>query len=186
MGVIARFRAAQCCSQRLKWAACAISCALESMFGRCTTFEAQAFIELPHETYTCSFTRNLVGSHSAGPPLDIARWCEGEIQLVSGGRPSPADRAAGKLHDGVRGETRRYAPRRDIGPDFLDAPISIQVDEIDGELHAEGMDSFAWNDPKAFAAVQVLMIEKTPASARSSICDGDGVAQLSVAGTVQH
>jgi hypothetical protein len=56
----------------------------------------------------------------------------------------------------MRGETGRQAPRAHVGAQFPDAVVAIQKDEVDGELHEEGVYRLTGNDPQAFSASESL------------------------------
>jgi hypothetical protein len=56
-----------------------------------------------------------------------------------------------KLENGMRRETNRDAPWPDIPNHFAYAAPAIEVNKIDGEPHAKGVNAFAGQNPKALS-----------------------------------
>jgi hypothetical protein len=75
-------------------------------------------------------------------------------------------------------ETDRYPAGRYSVPDLPDTLLPIQVDEIDRELHSEGMYTFARNDPQTFSRRKRLTIEKTSSSFRAVVSYTCAVGQF--------
>jgi len=64
----------------------------------------------------------------------------------------------------VRGETYRQPPWRHIVADFYDSVAAVQIDEIDRELHAEGVYGFTGDYPQTFARRKPLAPQQTPST----------------------
>lgn len=63
-------------------------------------------------------------------------------------------------------------------PDLPDALLPIQVDEIDRELHPEGMDAFARHNPQTFSRRKRLAIEKTSSALGTVVSYVSAIGQL--------
>ncbi len=59
------------------------------------------------------------------------------------------------------GEAGGETPGGDAGPDLADLQAAVHIDKVDGELHPEGVDGFAGDDPEATAGGQAGTSEKT-------------------------
>jgi hypothetical protein len=66
------------------------------------------------------------------------------------------------------GETRRQPPGRHIAPDLLYFFLAVKIDEVDRELHADGVDGLTGKDPKTFSGKK-LAASKQTFSARCAI-----------------
>jgi len=62
-------------------------------------------------------------------------------------------------------------PGRDGRPRFLYPVLSVEVDQVDGEFHEEGVDSFAWNNPHPFPTLKAFAAEETFRSLHSTACN---------------
>jgi hypothetical protein len=113
------------------------------------------------------------------------RGGRGEFEPVSRPGLRPADGARGKLEHRVRGETGRQPPRRHIAPDLLHSQVAVQVNEIDGELHAKGVYSFAGEDPQTFSGPEPLTAQQTLSALRAVIRHFRPMGKLGVAGEVR-
>lgn len=119
-----------------------------------------------------------------GSAVITQRGSRGKFELVSPSGLRPADRARGKLEHRVRGETGRQPPRRHIAPDLFHSYVAVQVNEIDGELHAEGVYSFAGEDPQTFSGPKPLTAQQTLSALRAVIRHFRAMGKLGVAGEV--
>jgi hypothetical protein len=41
----------------------------------------------------------------------------------------------------------------------------VEIDKVDGELHPERVDGFAWKDPQSFSTVQLFAAKQAPSAA---------------------
>ena len=55
----------------------------------------------------------------------------------------------------------RNSPCLHAAPDLLDAEFLIKVDQVDWELHEEGVNCFAGNDPHPFSARKFFAAKKS-------------------------
>jgi hypothetical protein len=46
-------------------------------------------------------------------------------------------------------------------PDFFHSLVPVQINQVDRELHAEGMNRFAGNDPQSFSGGEHLATQQT-------------------------
>src|SRR5277367_6184048 len=67
----------------------------------------------------------------------VRRESDRQIQLISSHALRTADGSSGQLQDRMRGEAGRDAPGGHVAPKFANPMLSVHVDEIDWELHAE-------------------------------------------------
>ena len=84
------------------------------------------------------------------------------------------------------GEACGETPGGYLAPHFFDSLPAVNVDEVDGELHPEGVDRFAGHDPKASAWRQALAPEKSLASFGARVCLLEAGCEHSFAGKVCH
>ena len=56
-------------------------------------------------------------------------------------------------------------------PGFENAVLAIEINEVDGEAHAEGVHGFAGNDPQALAGREPLAAQEPLVAAQSAIGD---------------
>jgi len=71
-----------------------------------------------------------------------------EFEQVSGLCLRVADGSRDKLEHRVREETGRQAPRRHFAAQLPDSILAVQIDEVDRELHEEGVHGFTGEDPQ--------------------------------------
>jgi len=69
---------------------------------------------------------------------------------------------------------------------FADAALLVDEDEVDRELHEEGVNRQAGDDPEAFAFLETGMLEQTDVALTAGVGDRDGIAQQGAAGLVTH
>lgn len=86
-----------------------------------------------------------------------------------------AYRARDEFDHRVCGETHRHPPWRHIVADFYYFSARVQINEINRELHAEGVYGFTRNYPQTFARRKHLAPQQT-LSARCSVVGDDNVA----------
>ncbi len=91
------------------------------------------------------------------------------MELITGTDRGSFKRSCSKLDDGAGPETAREAPGGDAASDLSDNVPAVNEDEIDGELHPEGMHRLAGHDPKAFALCEGLLTEEATCAGRSAI-----------------
>jgi len=95
------------------------------------------------------------------------------------------DRARGKLEHGVCGETRGQPPGSHTAPDFLYSFITVQVDKVDRELHAEGVDGLTGNDPKTFSGKKDAASQQTFSACCAVVGNLDAISEHSLPGEIQ-
>jgi hypothetical protein len=61
----------------------------------------------------------------------------------------------------MRGETYRQPPWKHIAADFYYSVTAVQIDEVDWELHAEGVHGFTGEYPQTFARRKPLAPQQT-------------------------
>jgi PAP2 superfamily len=66
----------------------------------------------------------------------------GKLEQVSGLSLRGTDGPSGKLEHGVRGETGGEPPGTDCAAHFSDDVLAVQIDQINGKPHEEGVDGF--------------------------------------------
>jgi hypothetical protein len=94
-------------------------------------------------------------------------------------------RARCEFEHRVRGETGRQPPRTHAAPDLFHSQFAIQVNEIDGELHAERVDRLAGPDPQAFSRPEFLASQQTLPSLRAVIRNLHAMGEHRLAGEVR-
>ena len=62
----------------------------------------------------------------------------------------------------------------------------IDEDQIDGELHEEGVNRKARNDPQTFAGIEALMLQEADVAFVTGIGHGNGVTQHCAASFVAN
>ena len=98
---------------------------------------------------------------------------------------------AGRLYDrqfqnGVRGQTRGKPPRRDGLARLADLLFLVDINQIDGELHEEGMDRFARLDPQPFPGRKTGMLEQAGTPFLTRVRNIHSLAENGIAGQVAH
>ena len=91
------------------------------------------------------------------------------MELITGTDRGSFKCSCGKLDDGACPETAREAPGGHAASDFYDNVPAVNEDEIDGELHPDGMHRLAGHDPKAFALCEGSLTEQATCAGRSAI-----------------
>jgi hypothetical protein len=86
----------------------------------------------------------------------------------------------------MSGEASGETPGRDIASQLFDSLPAVNVNEVDGELHPEGVDRFAGHDPKASAWRQALAPEEALASFGTRVGLLEAGGEHGFAGEVCH
>ena len=60
----------------------------------------------------------------------------------------------------------------------------VEVDKVDGELHPERVDGFAWKDPEAFSIVQLFAAKQALAAVASITRQANTVSKTGSAGKI--
>ena len=107
------------------------------------------------------------------------------LQRVAALRLGSADRSRGEFKNGVRGKADRKPPGRNAFAYLADSVVAIDVNEIDGELHEEGMNGLAGDDPEASAGFEAHSAEKAPVALRPAVCDFERSRERCAAGAIQ-
>jgi len=102
-------------------------------------------------------------------------------RVVSGS----ADRSRGEFKKWSARKGRQKAAREERFRVPADSVVAIDVNEIDGELHEEGMNGFAGNDPEASAGFEAHSAEKAPVALRPAVCDFERSRERCAAGAIQ-
>src|SRR5258705_8988902 len=84
------------------------------------------------------------------------------------------------------GETRRQAPRLHIAPDLLYFFLTVEIDEVDRELHAEGVDGLTGNDPKTFSGRKVAASEQTFSARCAIVGNLQTISELGLPGEIHN
>ena len=71
------------------------------------------------------------------------------------------DGAGGEFENGMRREAGGQSPGRNGFPRLFHAVLSIKIDQVDGELHEEGVDGLAWDDPHPFPWTKAFATQQT-------------------------
>ena len=96
-----------------------------------------------------------------------------------------AGRAGGKFENGVSSQTDGQPPRQNAVPDLYHSMTTIEIDQIDGKAHPEGVNRFAGNDPETFPLIQAFTPQKTPAAGVVISGELDKIRELSMASEVE-
>ena len=86
----------------------------------------------------------------------------------------------------MRRQARRHAPRRNRMTDLAHLMFAIDVHQVDGELHEEGVDRFARHDPQSRAGIEMRVLEESGAALLAGVGEIDRVAQHCAAGLIAH
>jgi len=115
--------------------------------------------------YTCAELCPTSSNASSGQPnwpISGPRrsFDRGKFEIVSRAGLGAANRAGGELDHRMRGQTGRKPPRWYGAPHLLHCLISVQVDKVDGESHAEGVHRFTGDDPQTFSGRETTPSEQ--------------------------
>ena len=77
----------------------------------------------------------------------------------------------------MRHQAERDPAANHIGPDLEDLALPVQKHDVDGELHGERVDAFAWDDPQALAWSESLMLQQACAPLGAGIGDIGPIGQ---------
>jgi hypothetical protein len=100
----------------------------------------------------------------AQKPCSSVSW--GELELVSLTCLGHANRARRELKNGVCGKTCRYPPRRHIAFGLSYPQTAVQVNQVYGEAHAEGVYGFTGQNPKPLSGRESI----APQEAFCALC----------------
>jgi hypothetical protein len=93
--------------------------------------------------------------------------------------------ASGELEDRVGAEAAGDAAGADSSADLYYAVLPVQIDEVERELHGEGVDSLAGYDPEAFAGAEAGAAKEALVAAGGGVGHLDPVANFSLARGVE-
>ncbi len=62
--------------------------------------------------------------------------------------------------------------------------FAIDVHQVDGELHKEGVDRFAGDDPETGAGLEMGMLQQAGAALLTGVGEVDGVAEYGTASLI--
>lgn len=85
----------------------------------------------------------------------------------------------------MRGQTGRKPPGWHCAPDLLHSLISVQIDKVDGEPHAEGVHGFTGYDPQTFSCREAIASEQAFPARRTTIRHLDRSSENGLPGEVQ-
>ena len=113
---------------------------------------------------TMPYSTPLPNACSGQPDWSISEprlsFDRGKFELVSRAGLGAANGAGGELDHRMRGQTGRKPPRWYGAPHLLHCLISVQVDKVDGESHAEGVHRFTGDDPQTFSGRETTPSEQ--------------------------
>jgi hypothetical protein len=89
--------------------------------------------------------------------------------LISSIRPGLLNGAWGKFEHGVRGNACRQPPRIYVTSNLSYAKITVEVDQIDGETHANRMHGLARQNPKPFPGQQGITSQQSFPACRTVV-----------------
>jgi hypothetical protein len=81
-------------------------------------------------------------------------------------------------------EAGRQSPRANAASHFPDAILAIDIDEIDGKAHEEGVHRFAGSDPQTLTGQKALPAQQTFSSCGCGMRFGELCGQHRAAGQV--
>lgn len=82
------------------------------------------------------------------------------------------------------GKTSGELPGCHVLTDFLHKPVAVEIDEIDREAHAHGVDRLAGNNPKPLAGREALTAEQTSSAGGAAVRYVDAARQFRLPGDV--
>jgi hypothetical protein len=97
-----------------------------------------------------------------------------------------SDRTRGKLYDRVSAQARREAPRTYVAPDLHDPTLAIEIDQVNGESHPEGVYRFARHYPKTLAIGQGFSSEQAFPSGAVIAGEPHVLAELDISGQIEN
>ncbi len=109
-----------------------------------------------------------------------------EFENIAASGLAGGDGAGGKFDYRMSAEGSGDAARPDISANLYDAPIAIKINEVERDLHSEGMYGFAGDDPEPFAWLQIAAAEEPFIAAGSGIGDLDRTADFSLTSAVAN
>jgi hypothetical protein len=80
----------------------------------------------------------------------------GDFELISSIRLGRADGAWGKFEHRMREDACRQPPRTYVASNLSYSQVTVEVDQIDGELHANRMYGLTGQNPNAFPGQQKI------------------------------
>ena len=108
-----------------------------------------------------------------------------KFQLVSAFGLCFKDRACGQLDHRMCRETCGQSPGRHVAPDFYHSLAAIQIHKIDGELHADGVDSFTGYNPQTFSGREAIASQQTFSALCAPVGHLDATGEHSLAGDIR-
>ena len=100
-------------------------------------------------------------------------------QLIPFASTTDFDRARGEFNNGMRQNAHGYAPWRDVRDSFAYDVLPVEIDQIEGELHKEGMNALARCDPEPFSDTQMGVFQQSGSALRAGVSHIDGVPEQS-------
>jgi hypothetical protein len=91
-----------------------------------------------------------------------------QLQHISTLGVRVADSSRGQFKNRICGEAERHPPWAHIASEFLHPILAIQIDQVDRELHTEGVDCFTRDNPETFSGGKMSAPEQ-PLPARCSL-----------------
>jgi hypothetical protein len=124
----------------------------------------------------------------AGNAINTANQGIGKGKLEAISRPGLGhlDRTGGEFDDRVCGEAGRNPPGRHPASDFLHSLFTVDVDEVYGKLHAEGVYCFTRNDPETFSLGEAVASKQALSSRWAMVGDLYTMRECSPSGQVPN
>src|SRR3981081_3607458 len=84
------------------------------------------------------------------------------------------------------GETRRQSPGRHVAPDLLYFLLAVEIDEVDRELHVEGVDGLTGNDPKTFSGGKFASSQQASSARCAIVGNLHAISELGLPGEIHY
>src|SRR5271170_4852624 len=111
--------------------------------------------------------------------------CRGDLEHVAWFGLCNADRTGGELEHRVGGETRGEPPRSDPAAGFFHFQVAVEVNEVDGKLHKEGVHCFARLNPQRLPWPESLTPQQALPPPGATIRHFRSISQLSLARNIE-
>jgi len=109
-----------------------------------------------------------------------------KFEHVAGPGLSLTNGACGQFYDRMRGETSRQPPRGYAAAQLAYAMLAIEVDQVDGKPHADGVYGLAGLDPEAFSRSKLISSEQALSACGAVACEIELSGQDRIASLVEN
>ncbi len=103
-----------------------------------------------------------------------------ELELIARLRPGLIQRSRRQLQHRVRQQAERNPALGHVRADLADLALFVEKHHVDRELHREGVDPLARNDPQAFARLQASVLQQAGAALGAGVGDVGTVRQFPI------